>query len=261
MTLRIDKPVVVISYGVNRRTGDDRFNCFMARTDLWVAANNYDGKSSGDSYRVLEQVKSKKLEVAGRRAALPYSNRRQSKIGGNQRRSRCERQPAVRSKGWANSSLNPAVKAAILQNDNFSATAHAMVGEVASMLREREGTICVAVCCSWGKHRSVALAQHLVEMMGPQVGDVPPRTPHPAPPHPRTPHPAPRTRTPHSPFFPPSGSHGFPQSSVVSLPPRPPPSQPFPFLFRVGGGSRPRGAARLGRPLPQCPWAGGEHGH
>ncbi len=237
MTLRIDKPVVVISYGVNRRTGDDRFNCFMARTDLWVSANNYDGKSSGDSYRVLEQVKRKKLEVAGRRAALPYSNRRQSKIGGKQRRSRCERQPAVRSKGWANSSLNPAVKAAILQNDNFSATAHAMVGEVASMLREREGTICVAVCCSWGKHRSVALAQHLVETMGPQVGDVP------------------------SPFFPPSSSHGLPQSSVVSLPPRPPPSQPFPFLFRVGGGSRPRGAARLGRPVPQCPSAGGEHGH
>ncbi len=74
--------VIVVSYGINRRGDNERFSRFMARTDLWVAANMYDGQtSSRDAWQIIESVKRRQLEVPGR-TAVPRSSCRSVSVRG-----------------------------------------------------------------------------------------------------------------------------------------------------------------------------------
>ncbi len=134
-----ESDVVIVSYGALPRSTDERFQRFVTYADVWVAANLYHGDADmpSDAKHVLDSVRKGSLPVLGKH------------------------------KGWANSGLNPDVRDAFFICDKLRTSTDTIAKMVGDMLGRggkpptREVLVCIAVCCTWGKHRSVAMTERL----------------------------------------------------------------------------------------------------
>ncbi len=134
-----ESDVTIISYGALPRSIENRFQRFVTYADVWIAANLYHGDADmpSDAKHVLDSVRKGSLSVRGQH------------------------------RGWANSGLNPDVRDAFFICDKLRASTDGIARMVGDMLGRggepptREVPVCIAVCCTWGKHRSVAMAERL----------------------------------------------------------------------------------------------------